>query len=109
MAWSQWFRRTPSPLRRRSPRLAFDLLEARDVPASTFLGSPGLPTTQATGNSVSSGSRGRAFSSDGRYYVFYSEASNLVAGDTNNASDVFVADLQQGTIKLVSSLPDGTF
>jgi hypothetical protein len=30
-------------------------------------------------------------SADGRYVVFTSLAGNLVPGDTNNASDVFVA------------------
>ena len=31
-----------------------------------------------------------AISGDGRYVAFYSEASNLVAGDTNSAADAFV-------------------
>ncbi|MGH7753061.1 MAG: hypothetical protein ACREN5_09610 [Gemmatimonadales bacterium] len=34
-------------------------------------------------------------SGDGRYVVFYSEASNLVLGDTNGYQDVFVRDLGQ--------------
>lgn len=33
-------------------------------------------------------------SSDGRYVVFVSSATNLVTGDTNNADDVFVYDRQ---------------
>src|SRR5262249_41649375 len=33
-------------------------------------------------------------STNGRYAVFESSASDLVAGDTNNATDVFVRDLQ---------------
>ena len=41
-------------------------------------------------------------SADGRYVVFESAASNLVAGDTNGAPDVFVRDVQAGTTKLVS-------
>jgi dipeptidyl aminopeptidase/acylaminoacyl peptidase len=32
------------------------------------------------------------FSTDGRYVAFESGASNLVAGDTNNATDIFVHD-----------------
>src|SRR6185436_11213786 len=32
-------------------------------------------------------------SSDGRYVAFYSNANNLVAGDTNGATDVFRKDL----------------
>ena len=41
-------------------------------------------------------------SADGRFVAFSSSASNLVAGDTNNASDVFVRDLGTGTTALVS-------
>jgi hypothetical protein len=48
------------------------------------------------------------FSSDGRYVVFQSNASDLVAGDTNNASDVFVRDLVNGTTTLVSINSAGT-
>jgi hypothetical protein len=33
-----------------------------------------------------------AISAHGRFVAFYSGASNLVAGDTNNADDVFVRD-----------------
>jgi Ca2+-binding RTX toxin-like protein len=43
------------------------------------------------------------FSADGRYVVFESYASNLVAGDSNGATDVFVKDLQSGAIQRVST------
>jgi Tol biopolymer transport system component len=43
-----------------------------------------------------------AISADGRYVVFMSAASNLVAGDTNNAEDVFVRDRQTGTTTRIS-------
>jgi Tol biopolymer transport system component len=43
-----------------------------------------------------------AVSADGRYIVFDSFASNLVAGDTNGAGDVFVRDLAAGTTTRVS-------
>lgn len=46
-------------------------------------------------------------SADGRYVVFESAASNLVAADTNGAPDVFVRDLQAGTTTLVSVARDG--
>ena len=42
-------------------------------------------------------------SSDGRYVVFSSYASNLVANDNNNGEDIFVHDMQLGTTTLVSS------
>jgi len=42
-------------------------------------------------------------SADGRYVAFESEASNLVASDTNGVSDVYVRDLQAGTTTLLSA------
>jgi hypothetical protein len=39
---------------------------------------------------------------DGRYVIFYSLASNLVPGDTNEKSDVFRFDREKGTTKRVS-------
>jgi Tol biopolymer transport system component len=47
-------------------------------------------------------------SSDGRYIAFSSWASNLVAGDTNDASDIFVRDVQTGTTTRVSVSSNGT-
>ncbi len=43
-----------------------------------------------------------AVSADGRYVAFTSNATNLVAGDTNGKADVFVRDRQAGTTELVS-------
>ncbi len=43
-----------------------------------------------------------SISADGRYVAFYSDANNLVSGDTNGVYDVFVRDLQLGTTTLVS-------
>src|SRR5262249_43065840 len=51
------------------------------------------------------GSRGSfspSISSDGRFVAFVSDATNLVAGDTNNAPDVFVHDRQTGATELIS-------
>ena len=42
-----------------------------------------------------------AISADGRYVAFSSEASNLVAGDTNNKADIFVHDRQNDTTELI--------
>ncbi|MDQ6806100.1 MAG: hypothetical protein M3065_14335, partial [Actinomycetota bacterium] len=41
-------------------------------------------------------------SDDGRYVAFQSDATNLVPGDTNGATDVFVYDLSTGAIQRVS-------
>ncbi|MBQ0957779.1 PD40 domain-containing protein [Ideonella sp. 4Y11] len=43
-----------------------------------------------------------AISGDGRSVVFESGASDLVAGDTNGKSDIFVRDLRTGTTTLVT-------
>ena len=48
-----------------------------------------LDSTNAQGND---GSRSDAISADGRYVTFTSNATNLVAGDTNDSRDVFVRD-----------------
>lgn len=47
-------------------------------------------------------------SADGRYVVFESAASNLVAGDSNGYSDIFVRDLQSEEIELISVSSSGT-
>lgn len=46
-------------------------------------------------------------SPDGRYIVFDSEASNLVAGDTNGKDDIFLFDTQNDALTLVSTNADG--
>ncbi len=46
-------------------------------------------------------------STNGRYVAFYSDADNLVAGDTNGIRDVFVRDMMLGTNILVSVDPTG--
>jgi Tol biopolymer transport system component len=48
-----------------------------------------------------------AISTNGRYVLFESAASDLVANDTNNAEDVFVRDLVNGTTALVSVNTNG--
>ena len=44
---------------------------------------------------------------NGRYCAFTTLATNGYAGDTNNASDVFVKDVETGELKLVSRPPTG--
>ena len=54
--------------------------------------------TQAVGGN----SFNPALSSDGRYVTFQADATNLVAGDTNGATDVFVHDRGTGATTRVS-------
>ncbi len=55
--------------------------------------------TEANGASVLP-----SISADGRYVVFQSEASNLVAGDTNRVTDIFVHDRVTGTTTRVCNV-----
>ncbi len=48
-------------------------------------------------------------SADGRFVVFQSDANNLLAGDDNDARDVFVFDNQTNTLQAVSLTPTGEF
>jgi Tol biopolymer transport system component len=47
-------------------------------------------------------------SGNGRYVAFYSGATNLVPGDTNGVTDVFVRDTWLNVTERVSVAPDGT-
>ncbi len=49
----------------------------------------------------------QAISADGRYVAFSSEATNLVAGDTNAYPDIFVRDCSSGTTERVSVATGG--
>lgn len=49
-----------------------------------------------------------ALSVNGRYVAFWSDANNLVPGDTNARDDVFVHDRQTGLTERLSIASDGT-
>jgi len=63
--------------------------------------------TQARSGTIY-GSLSPSISADGRYVAFHSYATNLVSGDTNLSSDVFVHDRQTGQTTRVSVASDGT-
>ncbi|MBI1178145.1 hypothetical protein GC207_11985 [bacterium] len=77
----------------------------RDLEAgTTVLVSSNLDgvTTSSSGNSDAP-----AISRDGRWIAFFSNASDLVADDTNGATgDVFLRDNQTGVVTLISSHPE---
>jgi Tol biopolymer transport system component len=52
-------------------------------------------------------SRNPVILGDGQYVLFESEASNLVSNDTNNASDIFIRDVQNGSTFRVSNGDSG--
>jgi Tol biopolymer transport system component len=60
------------------------------------------------GKEANSGSSGPAVSSDGRLVSFASTATNLVPGDTNARTDIFVHDRVTGQTTRVSVAADGT-
>jgi Tol biopolymer transport system component len=62
----------------------------------------------SSGDRTSGFSRSPGISADGRYVVFTSRASDLVANDANGLSDVFVRDMKTGTTTLVSVNAAGT-
>lgn len=59
-------------------------------------------SVSSSGRQGNAGSNEAAVSGNGRYVVFTSGASNLVPGDTNAASDVFVRDREAGKTLRVS-------
>ncbi len=63
----------------------------------------GVDGTAANGKSWSA-----SISADGRFVAFASDASNLVRGDTNGVSDVFVRDRRIGATYRVSVATDGS-
>jgi Tol biopolymer transport system component len=74
-----------------------DLATGKTVLVSVGLG--GRPADADSGQG--------SISADGRYVAFESEATNLVEGDGNGVSDVFVRDLASGrTTKLSGTGPD---
>ncbi|MCC7078648.1 MAG: hypothetical protein IT198_16125 [Acidimicrobiia bacterium] len=71
----------------------------RDVGRRTTV----LISRSHTGDASANGdSFGQVLSRDGRAVAFMSEASDLVEGDTNDADDVFVSDLDGRDVRLVS-------
>jgi len=90
--------------------LPVTLLLAGATPASAAL--PVEETTLVSaatdGTQGNEGSYAPAISADGRYITYISNASTLVVGDTNGATDVFVTDTITGTTTRISTASDGT-
>jgi hypothetical protein len=90
--------------------VAGDANGASDVFVRDF--TRGAPTTSRISISVVGGdgdlaSSAPAISGDGRSVAFVSSATNLIMGDTNNASDVFVRNLGSANTTLVSQSTAG--
>jgi Ca2+-binding RTX toxin-like protein len=61
-----------------------------------------VSVVDGSGREANGNSSGAAISADGRHVAFISDASNLVLGDTNVRTDVFVHDRQTGETRRVS-------
>jgi len=64
-------------------------------------------SVDSLGGQANRQSTNSSISGDGRYVAFASYATNLVPGDTNDGSDIFVHDMQTGTTELISVDPGG--
>jgi CSLREA domain-containing protein len=94
---------TPMPESEVSSAAMVSAQSTCDPNASVTLASMGMGGVPANGRSLSP-----AISDDGRYVTFVSEATNLVAGDTNNRDDVFLYDRTTCTLSLISVAASGT-
>ncbi len=90
--------------------LALDVNQAPvlQIDGNSFLDPIRLASVATDGTQANHNSVLPSLSADGRYVAFASYASNLVAGDTNGTLDIFVKDLQTGTLTRASTAADGT-
>jgi hypothetical protein len=73
------------------------------------LGVTEMVSSWISGDRMNDGAISFDMSSDGRFVVFESTASNVVAGDTNGVDDVFMRDMQAGTTVAASTTPEGVW
>jgi Tol biopolymer transport system component len=64
-------------------------------------------SVDSAGVAANGASQRPVISADGRYVAFWSQATNLVPGDTNGVEDVFVHDRTTGSTQRVSVASDG--
>ncbi len=81
--------------------------QAQAVAASPPVGTLQLVTTRPGGAAATVSSSTCAISADGSQVLFFSDASNLVAGDTNGAADLFLKNLHTGVVTRVSTTSSG--
>jgi len=63
-------------------------------------------TVSTTGAQANGGSGGNAISGDGRFVIFSSAATNLVPGDTNAQTDLFIRDRLTGSTNTIRVVLD---
>lgn len=70
--------------------------------------STAILSVNAQGQAANGGSARPAISSDGRFVAYESSASDLVPGDTNSQTDIFLHELRTNTVTRVSVGANGT-
>ncbi|HUG61475.1 MAG TPA: hypothetical protein VMP03_06500 [Methylomirabilota bacterium] len=86
-----------------------DFNESRDVFIKTLgTGTIVRVSTASNGAEVFGDSASGIFSPNGKLVAFHSDSDDLVAGDTNLSSDIFVKTLATGEVERVSTNPDGS-
>jgi Tol biopolymer transport system component len=81
---------------------AFDIFLRNRQSDTTILVSVAMEGAQADGHSAFP-----AISADGKFVAFQSDATNLVPGDTNGKTDVFLYNVQTGAISRISVADGG--
>src|SRR5688572_11806054 len=66
-----------------------------------------LVSVSKTGTSSMAGGFAASVSADGRFVAFASAGNDFVNGDTNNAIDIFLRDMVEGTTAMVSASQTG--
>jgi Tol biopolymer transport system component len=74
----------------------------------TQTGTTSLVSLDSSGTQGIGGSNLSSISADGRYVAFDAGSDNLVSGDTNNATDIFLRDTQTGITTRLSADSSGT-
>ncbi|MBI1851014.1 MAG: HYR domain-containing protein [Planctomycetes bacterium] len=88
--------------------IAFIGLPRNAAASTTTTSRVSLDSSGTQGNARSGATEdGASISNDGRWVAFESDAANLVAGDGNAKTDVFLRDLQTGATTRVSVGPGG--
>lgn len=89
--------------------VAGDTNGSSDIFVRDMMANSTVRVSVASGGAQSDGGVGASsISSDGRYVTFKSSSANLVSGDTNGVTDIFVHDMQTGVVTRVDVAADGT-
>jgi hypothetical protein len=89
-------------------RFGVSLTAVMGLAAATASGQATLrESVDSSGNQGDNNSYVSGLSGNGRYIAFYSDATNLVPGDTNLKTDCFVRDRVTGTVTIVSVRSNG--